>query len=258
MSPNAYFARNIRKIMRNLFLPLCCVLALSLQAQITDPKATEYYEPVPPKVKPGATVGEAPADAIVLLGPGADASEWVSANGGGDADWNREGDALVVKPGAGNISTRRKFGDMQLHVEWRSPQEPDKQGQGRGNSGIFLQDRYEVQVLESEGSDTYTNGQAGSIYKQTPPLVNALKPMGEWQTYDIIYTAPRFNADGMLVRPAYVTVLMNGVVVQNNFELKGPTEYIGLPHYQAHGDDVITLQDHSNEVAYRNIWVREL
>ena len=246
------------RIMRNLFLLLLISCATALQAQITDPKATEYYEPVPPKVKPGSALGEAPEDAIILLGSGADASEWVSSATGGDAEWNVEGDALVVKPGAGNISTRRKFGDVQLHVEWRSPNEPDKEGQGRGNSGIFLQDRYEVQVLESEGSDTYTNGQAGSIYKQTPPLVNALKPMGEWQSYDIIYTAPRFNDDGILIRPAYVTLLMNGVVVQNNFEIKGPTEYIGLPHYVAHGNDVITLQDHSNKVAYRNIWVREL
>ncbi|PPK86315.1 uncharacterized protein DUF1080 [Neolewinella xylanilytica] len=240
-----------------LFLFLLAAVT-ALQAQITDPKATEFYEPVPPKVKPGAQLGEAPADAIVLLGDGADASEWVNAASGGAVDWTVDGDALIVKGGAGNISTRRKFGDMQLHVEWRSPSEPDKEGQGRGNSGIFLQNRYEVQVLESEGSDTYTNGQAGSIYKQTPPLVNALKPMGEWQTYDIIYTAPHFNDDGILIRPAYVTVLMNGVVVQNNFEIKGPTEYIGLPHYEAHGDDVISLQDHGNAVAYRNIWVREL
>ncbi|WP_116124569.1 DUF1080 domain-containing protein [Lewinella sp. IMCC34183] len=244
--------------MRNYLLPLFCCFAFSCFGQITDPKATEFYEPVPPKVKPGAMLGEAPADAIVLLGPGADASEWVKANGGGAAEWTKEGDALVVNPGTGDIATRRKFGDMQLHVEWKSPNEPDKQGQQRGNSGIFLQGRYELQVLESEGSDTYTNGQAGSIYKQTPPLVNALKPQGEWQTYDVIYTAPRFNDDGMLIRPAYVTVLMNGVVVQNNFEIKGPTEYIGLPHYVAHGDDVIQLQDHSNKVAYRNIWVREL
>ncbi|NJB85195.1 hypothetical protein GGR26_000940 [Lewinella marina] len=244
--------------MRHTFLLLFSCFTLACQGQITDPKATEFYEPVPPKVKPGSQLGEAPADAIILLGEGADASEWVSVKDGGPAKWTSEGNALVVNPGTGDIATRRKFGDMQLHVEWKSPAEPDKQGQQRGNSGIFLQNRYEVQVLESEGSDTYTNGQAGSIYKQTPPLVNALKPQGEWQSYDIIYNAPHFNKDGMLTRPAYVTVLMNGVVVQNHFEIKGPTEYIGLPHYVAHGDDVIKLQDHSNKVAYRNIWVREL
>lgn len=244
--------------MQKTILALFVLLSTTLAGQITDPKATEYYEPVPPKVVPGEAPGEAPEDAIVLLGPGADASEWVSTKTGGAVEWTTVGDALVVNPGTGNISTRRKFGDMQLHVEWRSPIEPDKEGQGRGNSGIFLQDRYEIQVLESEGSDTYVNGQAGSVYKQTPPLVNALRPMGEWQTYDIIYTAPHFNDDGMLIQPAYVTVLMNGVVVQHHFEIKGPTEYIGLPHYRAHGEDVITLQDHSNQVAYRNIWVREL
>jgi hypothetical protein len=244
--------------MRNLSFLFLLLVGGTLSAQITDPKATEFYEPVPPKVDPGESTTDPPADAIVLLGPGAATDEWVDQDTGGPVEWTREGNTLVVKPGTGYIATRRKFGDVQLHVEWKSPMEPDKEGQGRGNSGIFLQDRYEIQVLESEGSDTYTNGQAGSVYKQTPPLANALRPMGEWQTYDIIYTAPRFNDDGMLIRPAYVTVLMNGVVVQNHFEIKGPTEYIGLPHYVSHGDDVIKLQDHSNEVAYRNIWVREL
>ncbi len=239
-----------------LFLSLC--FSAGLLSQITDPKATEFYEPVPPKVKPGTILGEAPADAIVLLGKGADLSEWTSVKDGSDANWTKEGDVIVVKPGAGAIQTRRKFGDVQLHVEWRSPSEPEKQGQGRGNSGIFLQNRYEVQVLESEGSDTYTNGQAGSIYKQTPPLVNALRPQGEWQSYDILYNAPEFSKNGILTRPAYVTLLMNGVVVLNHFEIKGPTEYIGLPHYVPHGDDVIQLQDHGNLVAYRNIWIREL
>lgn len=244
--------------MRTPLLLICLLAVAGLSAQITDPKATEYYEPVPPKVKPAETLGQAPEDAIVLLGPGADASQWVDDDTQGPVEWTTEGDALVVKPGSGYIATRQDFGDVQLHVEWRSPSEPDKEGQGRGNSGVFLQGRYEIQVLESEGSDTYTNGQAGSVYKQTPPLVNALKPQGEWQSYDIIYTAPHFNDDGMLIKPAYVTLLMNGVVVLNHFEIKGPTEYIGLPHYESHGDGPIKLQDHGNLVAYRNIWVREL
>ena len=244
--------------MRTTQLFLFLFASLIACGQITDPKATEYYEPVPPKVKPATAAGDAPADAILLLGPGADASEWKDDDTDGPVEWTVEGDALVVKPQTGYISTRRNFGDVQLHVEWRSPDEPDKEGQGRGNSGIFLQGRYEVQVLESEGSDTYTNGQAGSIYKQTPPLVNALRPMGEWQTYDIVYTAPRFNKDGMLIRPAYVTLLVNGVLTLNNFEIKGGTEYIGLPTYGAHGDGPIKLQDHGNLVAYRNIWVRQL
>ncbi|MBC6992587.1 DUF1080 domain-containing protein [Neolewinella lacunae] len=233
----------------------CCT---ALAAQITDPKATEFYEPVPPKVTAGESVNTPPSDAIILLGKGADASEWVSVNSGGPVEWTTEGDALVVKPGTGNIKTRRTFGDVQLHIEWRSPQEPDKTGQGRGNSGVFLQRRYEVQVLESNGSETYTNGQAASLYKQSPPLVNVTRKMGDWNSYDIIYTAPRFDANGMLVAPAHVTVLHNGVLVQNHFTLRGPTEYIGLPHYKAHGDDSIELQDHSNLVAFRNIWIREL
>ncbi len=253
-----YLTHTNQLIMRIPLLFLCLCFSAGLVSQITDPKATEFYEPVPPKIKPGTTLGEAPADAIVLLGNGADLSEWSSTKDGSDAGWTQEGDYIIVKPGTGDIQTRRKFGDVQLHVEWRSPSEPDKEGQGRGNSGIFLQNRYEVQVLESEGSDTYTNGQAGSVYKQTPPLVNALKPQGEWQSYDIIYSAPEFSKNGILTRPAYVTLLMNGVVVQNHFEIKGPTEYIGLPHYVSHGDDVIKLQDHGNLVAYRNIWIREL
>ncbi|CAH1002064.1 hypothetical protein LEM8419_02981 [Neolewinella maritima] len=244
--------------MRKTFLLFGLLATAVACGQITDPKATEFYEPVPPKVQPGETVGDPPSDAIVLLGPGADASEWVDDDTQGAVEWTSEGDALVVKPGSGYISTRRKFGDVQLHVEWKSPDEPDKEGQGRGNSGIFLQGRYEIQVLESEGSDTYTNGQAGSVYKQTPPLVNALRPMGEWQSYDIIYYAPKFSKDGIMVHPATVTLLVNGVVALNHFEIQGPTEYIGLPHYLPHGDDVIKLQDHGNLVAYRNIWVREL
>lgn len=232
--------------------------AAGLQGQITDPKATEYYTPVPPKVQAGEHVNTPPSDAIILLGEDADPAEWVSANGGAPVEWTREGNTLTVKPGAGAIKTRRVFGSVQLHIEWRSPNEPDKEGQGRGNSGVFLQERYEVQVLESHGSDTYTNGQAGSLYKQSPPLVNATRPMGEWNSYDIIFNAPVFDTNGMVVRPAYVTVLHNGVLVQNHFELKGPTEYIGLPHYRAHDDGSIVLQDHSNKVSYRNIWIREL
>ena len=237
---------------------LVAVLPLGLAAQITDPKATEYYEPVPPKVRSTAVTTPPPSDAVVLLGKGAATDEWVMREGGGAVEWTRQGDVLTVKPGSGFIKTRRNFGDVQLHVEWRSPNEPGKEGQGRGNSGVFLQERYEVQVLESNGSDTYTNGQAGSMYKQNPPLVNATSTMGDWNSYDIIFHAPRFNGNGMLTAPATVTVLHNGVLVQDHFTLRGPTVYIGLPNYTAHGAAPISLQDHSNEVSYRNIWVREL
>ena len=222
------------------------------------PEATEFYTPVPPKVETPEVTVAPPGDAIVLLGAGNEAAEWVGTKSGEAIGWKVENGVMTVTPGAGNIRTRRDFGDVQLHIEWRSPNEPGKQGQGRGNSGIFFQGRYEVQVLESHGSDTYTNGQAGSIYKQSPPLVNATRPMGEWNAYDILFRAPRFDANGMVVSPAAVTVLHNGVVVQNHFELRGPTVYTGIPNYTAHGKGPFILQDHSNEVSYRNIWVREL
>ncbi|WP_273444699.1 DUF1080 domain-containing protein [Neolewinella agarilytica] len=247
--------------MQQRLLPLLILtlLCTCVRAQITDPKATEFYEPVPPKVQSSPVLLPPPSDAIVLLGKGADAAEWVNAKTGAATDWTKEGDALVVKPGSGAIKTRRTFGDVQLHVEWRSPNEPDKKGQQRGNSGVFFHERYEVQVLESNGSDTYTNGQAASIYKESPPLVNATSVMGDWNSYDIIFSSPVFNADGMVIRPAYVTVFHNGVLVQNHWEIKGTTAYIGLHKYTAHPETgSIMLQDHSNKVAYRNIWVREL
>ena len=166
---------------------------------------------------------------------------------------------MVVAPGTGDIQTKDKFGDVQLHVEWCSPQlPPDKVNQDRGNSGVFLQDVYEVQVLDTFENKTYVNGQAASIYKQFPPLVNAATAAGNWQVYDIVFTAPRFAADGSLSSPARFTVFHNGVLVQNNVTLKGGTTYIGAPSYFPHGDLPIRLQDHSHEVRFRNIWLRKL
>ena len=239
-------------------LLLTCLLCTCVRAQTTDPKATEFYEPVPPKVAARAVVVSPPADAIILLGEDGNTKEWIDEDTGGPVEWTVEGGVMTVKPGTGTIRTRQNFDDVQLHIEWRSPIEPDKAGQGRGNSGVFFQERYEVQVLESHGSDTYTNGQAASIYKESPPLVNATAPMGEWNSYDIIFTAPVFNKDGMMVRPAYFTVFHNGVLVQNHWEVKGTTAYIGVHKYTAHPTGPITLQDHSNAVSYRNIWVRRL
>ena len=166
---------------------------------------------------------------------------------------------MTVEPGTGSISTRDSFGDVQLHVEWRTPTEVVGAGQGRGNSGVFLMERYEVQVLDSWENRSYSNGQAGSIYKQHIPLVNASKAPGEWQTYDIVFMAPRFRGDGSLERPATMTVLHNGVLVQNHVEIRGPTVFRGPPRYEAHAPKApIQLQDHRNFVSYRNIWVREL
>ncbi len=219
------------------------------------PEDTEVWKPVPQKVSP-ATGNHAPSDAVVLF-DGNSLEKWESANGG-KAEWTVKDNILTVTPGTGDIRTKQNFTNFQLHVEWRSPAEIRGEGQGRGNSGIFLQGRYEVQVLDSYNNRTYSNGQAGSIYKQAVPLVNPVLPPGEWQTYDIIYTAPRFKEDGSTESKALVTVLLNGVLVQHNFEIQGPTVYIGTPEYEAHGPGPIQLQDHGDLVSFRNIWIREI
>jgi len=180
---------------------------------------------------------------------------------GGAAPWMVDDGVVQIAPGDGGITTKESFCDVQLHLEWRTPAagvNGNGTGQGWGNSGVFLQSRYEVQVLNSFGNETYSNGQAGSVYKQHPPLVNASKPPQTWQTYDIVFTAPEFGADGDLVSPAFVTVLHNGVLVQNHSEVQGPTGWIGYPKYEAHGCAPLHLQDHGEGVEYRNIWLRKL
>ena len=234
-----------------------CFAVLAVGAASDDPKATEVWSPVPPKVTPGPTAGAPPSDAIVLF-DGRNLDAWKSVKGGA-ARWRVEDGELVIAPGAGDIQTRQNFGDVQLHVEWRAPKlPPDKVNQDRGNSGVFLQDVYEVQVLDNFENPTYVNGMVGSIYKQHAPLVNASLPAETWQIYDIVFTAPRFAADGSLVSPARMTVLHNGVLVQNNVSLEGATTYIGAPSYHPHGEMPLRLQDHSHEVRYRNIWLRRL
>lgn len=236
------------------------------------PGMTEYWEPVPKVVDPGPYRGKAPApsDAIVLF-DGKDLSQWKGRKGG-PAKWKVHDGVVTVEKGTGDISTVRKFGDYQLHIEWRIPEDIEGKSQARGNSGVMLQDLsedlgipaywYEVQVLDSYNNATYVNGQAGSVYKQNPPLVNAMRKPGEWNVYDITYIAPRFKEDGTLFTPARVTVFHNGVLVQDNFEIRGHTAYIGLPKYLApHGKAPITLQDHgdpSKAISFQNIWVREL
>ena len=220
-----------------------------------EPKYTEVWEPVPAKITPGENYAP-PSDAIILF-DGKDLNEWTSEDGG-VAEWIVGDGAMTVKPKTGTIKTKQKFGDFQLHIEWRTPAEVKGEGQGRGNSGIFMMEKYELQVLDSYESVTYSNGQAGSIYKQSVPLVNACKGPGEWQTYDVIFMAPVFTEKGTLKSPAKITVLHNGVLVQNNFEIKGPTQYTGIPKYEAHGKASLTLQDHGNPTSFRNIWVREL
>jgi hypothetical protein len=221
------------------------------------PEQTEYYSPVPKVVTPGATCGAAPSDAIILF-DGKNLDNWVSSKDGGPAQWTVSDGAMTVKKGTGPIHTKQSFGDCQLHIEWRTPSPAHGEGQDRGNSGVFLQSQYELQVLDSYKSKTYVNGQAGSIYKDSPPLVNACLPPGEWQTYDIIYQAPVFNADGSVKTPAYETVLQNGVLIQDHVPIKGKTLYIGKHYYEKHGPLPLELQDHGHAVSYRNIWIRPL
>ncbi len=242
--------------MKVIFTVIFSILFLNLiMAQEMKPEETEVWEPVPEVVTPGQGT-QPPSDAIVLF-DGNDLSEWESVKGG-RANWKLEGGAMTVVKGEGDIHTKRSFGNCQLHIEWRTPSEVVGKSQGRGNSGIFLQSTYEVQVLDSYNNRTYSNGQAASIYKQYMPLVNASRPPGEWQTYDIFYEAPIFHEDGTLAKPAYITVVHNGILVQNHVMLKGHTPYIGLPEYKPHGKLPLRLQDHSNPVSYRNIWIREL
>jgi len=211
----------------------------------------------PPIVTPGKTDNDPPSDAIVLF-DGKDLSKW-RAGDGGDAKWKvAEGYAEVV-PGTGDIATKEQFGDCQLHVEWATPAEVKGEGQHRGNSGVFLMERYEVQVLDSYDNKTYYHGQAGSIYRQYAPLVNASKKPGEWQSYDIVFKAPKFDEQGKVTERARITVFHNGVLIQNNVEIYGITWDDRAALYIAHGPKAsLKLQDHNNPLRYRNIWIRPL
>lgn len=233
--------------------------AFSQQKDIKlPPEATEFWEPEPRAVTPGESNHLPPSDAIVLF-DGKNLDRWKSTGKDAAAPWKVENGIFTVVPRTGGIETKESFGDVQVHLEWRSPSVVKGEGQGRGNSGFFLMGKYEVQILDSYNNRTYSNGQAASIYKQQPPLVNAMRPPGEWNTYDIFFTAPRFNDDGMLLVPAKVTIIHNGILVQHAVEIKGPTEYIGIPNYLAHPEELpFQLQDHGDEVSFRNIWVRKL
>lgn len=238
----------------------------SPQAPRGDPKATEVWEPVPPVVTPGATNSEPPSDAIILF-DGKNLDQWVSVKDKSPAGWKVADGVMTVVKSAGNIETKRSFKNYQLHLEWRIPTDISGSDQARGNSGLFLASTgagdggYELQILDSYNNKTYVNGQAASIYKQGIPLANAMRKPGEWQTYDVVWTAPTFNADGSVKTPAYVTAFHNGVLVQNHFELKGETLYIGKPEYKKYDTAPIKLQAHgdpSPPISFRNIWVREL
>ena len=222
-------------------------------------KAHDMSRPRPPVVQPGAQTLPVlpPSDAIVLF-DGTDLSQWRSADGG-PAKWVIKDGAIESVPGSGYLHSARGFGDVQLHVEWATPVPAHGTSQGRGNSGVFLMGQYEVQVLDSYQNDTYPDGQAGAVYGQYPPLVNACRPPGEWQSYDIVFHRPRFRPDGGLAAPARITVIQNGVLVQDGVEPWGPTKWLQARPYAAHPDKMpLGLQDHGNPVRYRNIWLREL
>ncbi|HJV20993.1 MAG TPA: DUF1080 domain-containing protein [Sediminibacterium sp.] len=245
-----------------------CILPAKAQQQLNtdslfrEAARTEVWEPVPSKITPGKSAGDAPSDALVLF-DGKHLNEW-QKKGGGKPGWKTDASGILnVVKGSGDIETKRGFGSCQLHIEWRSPAVIAGKGQSRGNSGIFFMGRYELQVLDAYNNPTYVNGQAGSIYKQHIPLVNAARKPGEWQSYDIVFTAPTFYSDGRVQEPARMTVFHNGVLIQNNVIIKGSSEWIGAPAYKAHSDrEPIILQDHGmdggNPVAYRNIWIRPL
>jgi len=217
--------------------------------------AVEYLTgiqwPEPSVVTPGSQ-GSPPSDAVVLLGAKQDLSAWE-----GGENWKYQDGVATV--GHGPIRTKQQFGDCQLHIEWSAPKPAHGHGQDRGNSGIFLMDTFEIQVLDSYHSKTYFDGQAGAIYKQTPPLVNAMRPPGQWNVYDIIWTAPRFSQQGTLKSPATITALHNGVLILNHFTLLGDTPYDRPPKYRSPNErGPLGLQDHGHPVRYRNIWVREI
>ena len=230
------------------------------------PQDTEYYTPIPVVVTPGGTFSDAPSDAIILF-DGKNLDQWVNTKDSMPAKWILADNAMTVNKSTGDIQTRSTFTDYQLHLEYFIPANITGSGQARGNSGIFLAalpwgaGGYEIQVLDNYKNTTYVNGQVGSMYKQAVPLANACKKPGEWQTYDIVWMAPKFSKEGILKSPARVTAFHNGVLVQNNTTLLGDTPYIGQPSYRVHGAAPIKLQAHgdkSEPISFRNIWLRPL
>lgn len=263
-------ARALSEKLASLQLPVRAALLAVLVSLAPSPAMTQSVEswpihsmdrPRPPRVTPGASQLPAlpPSDAIVLF-DGKSMSEWQADDSAkGPARWRVSRGEMVVVPGAGGVATKQAFGDVQLHIEWASPTPPRGSGQDRGNSGVFLMGRYEVQILDSYENTTYADGQAAALYGQYPPLVDVTRPPGEWQSYDIVFRRPRFRQDGAVTSPARLTVFHNGVLVQDNVDLTGPTANKARPPYSAHPDELpIGLQDHDHPVRFRNIWLRKL
>ncbi|MDR2388687.1 MAG: DUF1080 domain-containing protein [Tannerellaceae bacterium] len=253
-------------ISKALWATIACAACTGLNAQQKEypkpeqmrPGMSEYWTPQPEVVTPGVAQA-APSDAIVLF-DGKDLSAWETPKGE-PAQWTVHEGVFTVDKKTGDIQTRQKFENFQLHIEWQIPEQITGRGQARGNSGVYLQGLYEIQILDCYNNETYVNGQTGSVYKQTPPLVNVMRKPGEWNVYDIIYSAPIFKEDGAYRIPPYVTVLQNGVLLQNHTAILGTTEYIGFPRVVKHGPGPIILQSHgdpSPPISFRNIWIREL
>lgn len=259
MKRNSYFIKG------GMFA-LACLFFVSVSAQEKEypkpekmtPGMSEFWIPQPPVVTPGADYTIAPPSDAIILFDGKNLDAWKSSRGGGEAKWTVADGAFMVTPRTGDIETKQEFNSFQLHIEWSAPTVVKGESQGRGNSGIFLQGMYEVQVLDCYENETYSNGQTGSIYKQTRPLANVMRKPGEWNVYDIIYNAPTFKEDGTYRTAPTVTVIHNGVVLQNHTTILGTTEYIGFPQVKSHGAGPIKLQDHGDLVRFRNIWIREL
>ena len=248
---------------------LACTASMNANAQEKQypeqekmrPGMSEFWTPQPKVVTPGVIKTTSAPSAAIILFDGIDLSAWESAIGGAPAEWDVHDGVFTVNKKKGDILTKQAFENFQLHIEWCVPENITGKSQGRGNSGVFLQDKYEIQILDCYNNETYVNGQTGSVYKQTPPLVNAMRKPGEWNVYDIIYSAPIFKEDGTYRVPPRVTVIQNGVVLQNNTTILGTTEYIGFPKVKPHGAGKIRLQSHgdpSEPISFRNIWIREM
>lgn len=238
-----------------LFVTLM-LLPFKVIGQDQDPEKTEVWEPVPELIEAVEYFKEPPSDAIILFERNS-LDNWETLDGT-DIEWIVENGYMTVKPGTGDIKTKHDFKDVHLYLEWKTPEKIDGELQGYGNSGVFLQERYEIQIFEYWENPTYANGMVGSIYKQHIPLANPSRKPGEWQTYEIFYKAPVFDDNKVLEEPARITVLFNGVLIHNNAEIFGSTVYRGKPSYEYHGAAGIRLQEHDDEVSFRNIWVREL
>lgn len=254
--------------MKKILIICCCFAMFSSQAQeasvfkkdFTKPEATEVWKPIPKIITPG--IGTAPPSDAIVLFDGASMDRWVMAKDESASKWVLDKGVMTVKVGSGDLQTKQKFGDCQLHIEFRIPADAktSTDRNNAGNSGVFLQERYEVQIFNSYNNETplYANGQTGSIYKQVIPMANASSRPGDWDAFDIYYTAPRFHDNGSVEKPAFITLVHNGVLTLNHFEIQGTIEYIGIPKYELHDKASVRLQGHGSAVSFRNIWIREI